>query len=344
MTYTSAPEARSRRRERTARLCRSADARPRAQQVFLQRFGIEPMQPDGQRVSTLATDTPRERATVRPRTRAALLPAPPADAQRRQVDEKCVSCGKNGLSFHTMQVRLTAAVLCVASPLRLADGARRGSCAPRTRGRRSSSSACTADTSGLSTRERQKLCGIVRAVARLSCGGMRPAHTRARARAALADTAQLRACCAPAICGDGCTSATRCNQHKQRRCAQRSAAARSLRSANVAASSARAARARASAAPQLAQQQRKARAAAPRTHALTYGPRITACRGSGPSVSTTAVGRSGPFVITSGMSAPASAHAASAAPIAPLLRPRMRRHECAARERAACAVAARLCA
>jgi hypothetical protein len=33
--------------------------------VFLQRFGIEPMLPNGQRVSTLATDANRERATVR---------------------------------------------------------------------------------------------------------------------------------------------------------------------------------------------------------------------------------------------------------------------------------------
>jgi len=34
-------------------------------QAFLQGYGIEPMLPDGQRVSTLQTDTPRERATVR---------------------------------------------------------------------------------------------------------------------------------------------------------------------------------------------------------------------------------------------------------------------------------------
>ena len=34
-------------------------------QVFLQRFGIEPMLPNGQRVSTLATEGARERATAR---------------------------------------------------------------------------------------------------------------------------------------------------------------------------------------------------------------------------------------------------------------------------------------
>lgn len=34
-------------------------------QVFLQRFGIEPMLPNGERVSSLLTDSKRERATVR---------------------------------------------------------------------------------------------------------------------------------------------------------------------------------------------------------------------------------------------------------------------------------------
>ena len=38
---------------------------PAAAQVFLQRFGIEPMLPNGQRVSTLATEGARERATAR---------------------------------------------------------------------------------------------------------------------------------------------------------------------------------------------------------------------------------------------------------------------------------------
>lgn len=73
-------------------------------QVFLQRFGIEPMLPNGQRVSTLPTEGIRERATARRASACALRPSlltrPPP-----QVDENCVSCGHRGLSFHTMQAR-----------------------------------------------------------------------------------------------------------------------------------------------------------------------------------------------------------------------------------------------
>jgi DNA-directed RNA polymerase subunit M/transcription elongation factor TFIIS len=73
--------------------------------VFLQRFGIEPMLPNGQRVSTMTTEAAGERATVRcclarPAARAAA-----SRAASRQVDEKCVSCGHKGLSFFTMQAR-----------------------------------------------------------------------------------------------------------------------------------------------------------------------------------------------------------------------------------------------
>ena len=53
-------------REAAALGCAQRGAHVRAaSQVFLQRFGIEPMLPNGQRVSTLATEGARERATAR---------------------------------------------------------------------------------------------------------------------------------------------------------------------------------------------------------------------------------------------------------------------------------------
>lgn len=64
------------------------------------------MQPNGQRVSSLQTNAQRERATARQPALwlyASLLPL--SGPWLMQVDEKCVSCGHQGLSFYTMQLR-----------------------------------------------------------------------------------------------------------------------------------------------------------------------------------------------------------------------------------------------
>ena len=52
-------------------------------QVFLQRFGIEPMLPNGQRVSTLATEGARERATARRLPRVLRVSALTRSTKRR---------------------------------------------------------------------------------------------------------------------------------------------------------------------------------------------------------------------------------------------------------------------
>ena len=107
VTYAGAPEVRSRWRLRPSRASASVAAAAdvlAAAQVFLQRFGIEPMLPNGQRVSTLATEGARERATARrPPARVACFASHALN--ETQVDEECTSCGHRGLSFHTMQAR-----------------------------------------------------------------------------------------------------------------------------------------------------------------------------------------------------------------------------------------------
>ena len=94
---------------RAVRRCNASGREPPPAQVFLQRFGIEPILPNGERVSSLQTDAVRERATASSRRDSARtrLSRATAHAARRaaQVDEACVSCGHRGLSFYTMQVR-----------------------------------------------------------------------------------------------------------------------------------------------------------------------------------------------------------------------------------------------
>ena len=122
------------------------------------------MLPNGQRVSTLATEGARERATARLTAVRCCLQLLTRCAP--QVDEECTKCGHRGLSFHTMQARRRGA----AQPRRALTCPRRlCSCAPRTRGKPCSSSASHASTSGRCTHNAVRRARLLDALQQRSC-------------------------------------------------------------------------------------------------------------------------------------------------------------------------------